>query len=350
MIVWTTTTLRTMDPETVASVERVAHGSDDTPLDFSANCNPRIPDGAREIYETAFENATSYPSGGHPEYCAAAAEYVGCSSEKESVGVIPTPGGMAALRLTIEVTVSPDDSVLVPFPSFGEYAREVRLQGATPAFVSYDELLDTDPEEYALAIVCTPNNPTGELPDRDTLIEFAANCRAVDTPLLIDEAFLDFTDQSSLAGTPGVVVARSLTKMFGLPGLRAGFLVARGELYERLRSAVPPWSLGTPGATVGSHCLRASGFVTETRERVRSERERMRRAFSSRFEVSPSEAPFLLLDIENDPQPLIATLRSRGIAVRDATTFRGLDSHIRVAVRLPDENDQLVEALLDVDV
>lgn len=341
-----------MDPETVASVDRVEHGSSDTPLDFSANCNPCIPDGTFKEYEAAFEDATSYPSDSYTEYRAAGAEYVGCFSEgeQESVGVIPTAGGMAAIRLTIEVTVSPGDSVLVPFPSFGEYAREVRLQGATPAFVPYDELLDTDPEEHALAIVCTPNNPTGELPDRDPLIAFAERCRAVNTPLLVDEAFLDFTDQSSLSGTPGVVVARSLTKMFGLPGLRAGFLVARGELYERLHGAVPPWSLGSPGAAVGTHCLRASDFVTETRERVRSERERMRHSLSSRFEVPPSEAPFLLLDVGRDPKPLVSSLRSRDIAVRDATTFRGLDSHIRVAVRLPDENDRLIEALLDVDV
>jgi threonine-phosphate decarboxylase len=346
-----------MDPERVASVGRVVHGSDDsTQLDFSANCNPRTPDGAFDTYEAAFEDATSYPSDDYSEYCTAAAEYVGCPPEQRQRAdqkqhqdlVLPTPGGMAALRLTIEVTVSPGDSVLVPYPSFGEYAREVRLQGATPVFVPYDELLDTDPADYALAIICVPNNPTGILPDRDSLLAFAASCRDNNTPLLVDEAFLDFTDQSSLAGTPGVVVARSLTKMFGLPGLRAGFLVASGELYERLRAAVPPWSLSSPATAVGTHCLRATDFVTETRERVRSERERMRREFSSRFDVSPSQAPFLLLDVGSDPKPLIASLRSRGIAVRDATTFRGLDSHIRVAVRLPDENNRLVEALLDV--
>jgi threonine-phosphate decarboxylase len=348
-----------MDPETVASVGRVVHGSDDsTLLDFSANCNPRTPDGAFDAYKAAFEDAKSYPSDDYSEYRTAAAEYVGCSPEKKKradqkqeqdlARVIPTPGGLAAIRLTIEVTVSPGDSVLVPYPSFGEYAREVRLQGATPVFVPYDELLDTDPADYALAIICVPNNPTGTLPDRDSLLAFAASCRDSNTPLLVDEAFLDFTDQSSLAGTPGVVVARSLTKMFGLPGLRAGFLVASGELSERLRGAVPPWSLGSPAVAVGTHCLRATDFVTETRERVQSERERMQRELSSRFDVSPSQAPFFLLDVGSDSKPLIASLRSRGIAVRDATTFRGLDSHIRVAVRLPEENDRLVEALLDV--
>ncbi|WP_264555545.1 threonine-phosphate decarboxylase CobD [Halocatena marina] len=331
-----------MDPDATASVGRVPHGSSDAVYDFSANCNPRVPD-VRSVYDAAFETARSYPNETSPDYRAAAAEYVDCAPEQ----VIPTAGGMAALRLAIEVTVNPRDSVLIPVPSFGEYAREVQLQGATPTFVPYNELLAVDPSEHALAIICTPNNPTGDLPDRDRLLAFAATCRDAGTPLLVDEAFLDFTDQSSLAGTRGVVVARSLTKMFGLPGLRAGFAVASGELRERLRTAVPPWELGSPAAAVGTHCLRATEFVNETRERVQSERKRMRRALASRFEVADSRAPFLLIDVGTDPKPLIASLRSRDIAVRDATTFRGLDTHIRVAVRLPDENDRLVEVLLD---
>lgn len=333
-----------MDPDSVDSVGRVSHGSDaSVELDFSANCNPHVPDGAREAYESAFGAARSYPDDDYSDFRAAAADYVGCAPER----VVPTAGGMAAIRLAIEVTVSDRDSVLLPFPSFGEYARETRLQGATPEFVSEDAVLDTDPSSHALAVVCTPNNPTGELPDSSRLRSFAARCREADTPLLVDEAFLDFTAQESLAGTPGVVVARSLTKMFGLPGLRAGFAVAREKLLTRLRAVVPPWALGAPAVAVGTHCLCDDDFVTETRARVETERERMRRALASRFDVRRSDAPFLLLDVGKDPHTLVKNLRERGIAVRDATTFRGLDSHVRVAVRTPDENDRLVEALLD---
>jgi histidinol-phosphate/aromatic aminotransferase/cobyric acid decarboxylase-like protein len=90
-------------------------------------------------------------------------------------------------------------------------------------------------------------------------------------------------------------------------------------------------------------------FVTETRERVRAERERMREALSGRFEVHPSDAPFLLLDVGGrDVAAVVERARERSVAVRDATTFRGLDSHVRVAVRLPDGNDRLLEVLADV--
>ncbi|UPM41844.1 pyridoxal phosphate-dependent aminotransferase [Halocatena salina] len=333
-----------MEPDAVDSVDRVEHGSDPAvEYDFSANCNPRIPDGTREVYRAALERARSYPDG-YDAFRRAAAAFVGCAPQQ----VIPTAGGMAAIRLTIETVVTASSSVLVPTPSFGEYAREVRLQGATPAFVPFEELLAVDPEDHALVVLPTPNNPTGELPDRDDLLAFVDRCRSVDTVVLVDEAFLGFTDQPSLAGTPGVVVARSLTKLFGLPGLRMGYAVATDEVGERLHNAVKPWAMGVPSAAVGSHCLAASEFVARTRERVRRERDRLTEALSDRFEVASSRAPFVLVDVGTDPGPIRRSLRAAGIAVRDATTFRRLDTHIRIAVRTPEENELLIDALLDV--
>ncbi|RRJ32500.1 aminotransferase class I/II-fold pyridoxal phosphate-dependent enzyme [Halocatena pleomorpha] len=335
-----------MEPDAVGSVDRVEHGSDTAVrYDFSANCNPRIPDGTRDVYRAAFERARSYP-GGYDAFRRAAAAFVGCAPQQ----VIPTAGGMAAIRLTIETTVTASSSVLVPTPSFGEYAREVHLQDATPVFVPFEELLTSDPGDHALVVVPTPNNPTGGLPGRDELLAFVDRCRSAGTVVLVDEAFLGFTDQSSLAGTPGVVVARSLTKLFGLPGLRMGYAVATGGMNEQLHNAVEPWAMGVPSAAVGAHCLAASEFVTRTRERVRRERKRLTEALSVRFEVAPSRAPFLLVDVGDDPGPdsIRRSLRAAGIAVRDGTTFRGLDTHIRIAVRTSEENTRLIDALLDV--
>lgn len=336
-----------MDPDAVDSVERVPHGSSDDPtlLDFSANINPRIPSGVEAVYRDALGQSGTYPPDDYPDYREAAAEYVGCSPEE----VVPTPGGLAAIRLTVETSVSAGDSVLVPFPSFGEYGREVRLQGATPEFVSHDRVLEIDPAEHALVLVCNPNNPTGDAYDADELRRYAERCRDVGTTLLVDEAFLGFTDQQSMAGRPGVVVARSLTKLFGLPGLRAGFAVATESAGERLEIARRAWTLGTPAAAVGTHSMGCTEFIAETRERVRKERERMRDSLVGTFDVHPSDSPFLLLNVgARDPRALVRAARERGIAIRDATTFRGLDSHVRVAVRSPDENDRLLTVLDDV--
>ena len=336
-----------MDPDAARRVGRAPHGGADDPdvLDFSANVNPLVPDGVEDVYREALAAARRYPPEPPDAFRDAAADYLGCAPER----VVPTAGGLEAIRLAIETAVAPGDSVLVPAPSFAEYAREVRLQGATPEFLPHDEVATADPSGHAMAIVCNPNNPTGDACDDADLRAFAARCRRAGTALLVDEAFLGFTDRPSLAGEPGVIVARSLTKLFGLPGLRAGFAVAEGDRLDAVAAARRPWNLGTPALRVGEHCLRDSGFVEATRERVRSERSRMRDALSGRFDVHPSEAPFLLLDVgDRDVGAIVDRARERGVAIRDATTFRGLDAHVRVAVRTPAENDRLLEALADV--
>jgi len=332
-----------MDSEALGRLDAgVHHGSRDDPgvLDFSANTNPHTPDGVAGVYGSALAAAGSYPDDGYPEYGRAAADAVGCAPGE----VVPTPGGLAAIRLAVASAVTSGDTALVPAPSFGEYAREVRLQGGEPVFHAHDEVLGADPAGHALAVVCNPNNPTGETYPAERLRTFADRCRAAGTVLLVDEAFLGFADGPSMAGEEGVVVARSLTKLYGLPGLRAGYAVATGELGDRLRTARPTWALGTPAAAVGTHCLRQEAFVAATRERVRAERDRMRERLGERFGVSPSDAPFLLLSVP-DVEGVQREVRAADIAVRDARTFRGLDSHVRVAVRTPAENDRLLGAL-----
>jgi L-threonine-O-3-phosphate decarboxylase len=334
-----------VDPDSLAGVGRAVHGGSTRALDFSANTNPERPPGIRDVYESAFDDATRYPDESYADYRAAAADYVGCARGE----IVPTAGGTEAIRLALATHVSPGESVLVPTPSFGEYEREVRLQGATPVFVAHDELLDTSPEGYAAVVVCTPNNPTGEVADPDALGAFAARCRAADTLLVVDEAFLDFTRTPSLAGTAGVVVCRSLTKLFGLPGLRMGFACATGDSYTRLDTARPAWNLSTPAARVGAYCLRQDAFVERTRERVAHERERMREALVDRdYHPLPSDAPFLLVDVgTRSAEAVVTSLAAEDIAVRDCRSF-GLENHVRVAVKRREENDQLLEALARV--
>lgn len=352
-----------MDPESIHTGERVPHGGEPDPqlLDFSANTNPNTPAGVSSVYEDALEESRRYPDDEYSAFRAAAAEFVGCEPDQ----VIPTPGGLAAIRLAMECALEAGETAVLPAPSFGEYAREVHLQGATPEFVAHDELLAV-PEErletHSLAVACTPNNPTGGAADPDALAAFAARCGDSDTTLLVDEAFLGFTDLPSVATLEAehVIVARSLTKLFGLPGLRAGFAVASGRNRDALETARRAWSLGTPAARVGAFCLRQDEFVRDTRERVERERKRLREHLEQRFDVSPSDAPYLLCavddragdaetgaasDADDAVEALVESARAEGVAIRDATTFRGLDSHVRVAIKDRESNDRLLEAL-----
>lgn len=345
----------TMDPDAIDDLVesdsaggragRVDHGGVDDPrlLDFSANVNPTTPPGTARVYDAALAASSAYPAGDAAEFRSAAAAFVDC----ETADVIPTAGGMAAIRLAIASHVARDHRALVPAPSFGEYAREVRLQGGVPEFVEADQLLDADPGRYDMAIVCQPNNPTGRAYDPDRLRSFARRCRNHATCLLVDEAFLDYTGLPSMATEPGTIVARSLTKVFGLPGLRMGFAVATGRHRDRLAAARPTWDVSVPGLAVGIHCMDHPEFVAATRRRVRQERTRMRDRLEHRFDVPQSDAPFLLLAADESAtvDAVLAAARDSGIAIRDARSFRGLDRHVRVAVRRPEENDRLLEAL-----
>jgi len=331
-----------VDPHRIDSLNRVPHGGTADPrvLDFSANTNPEIPEGVVAVYDSALVAARRYPTDDYCEFRAAAAHYIGVTGTE----IIPAPGALAGMRLVFSLVVGSGDSVALPEPSFSEYAHEVRLQGGHPAFVAHDRMLEVDPADHEMVVVCNPNNPTGECYDPAQLERFAERCQETETTLLVDEAFLDFTSQPSLAGTPGVVVARSLTKIFGLPGLRAGFLVATGQLRDRLDVARLSWTLSTPAAAVGAHCLSDTAFINDTRERVDTERERMRERLADRFTVYPSSSPFLLCETADPVCEVVEEAKQAGIAIRDATTFRGLDSHIRVAVKRPHENDQLLAA------
>jgi L-threonine-O-3-phosphate decarboxylase len=334
-----------MDPRAVPTVDRAYHGgtTDLTLLDFSHNSNPERPEGVTAAYDTAFAASRRYPGDDYTEFRTAAGEYLG----REPQSVVPTAGSLPALRLALGVTVPSGSSVLVPEPSFGEYEREVRLQGATPEFVPEDEVLEADPSGHAAAIVCNPNNPTGRLYDADALLQFAARCREADATLVVDEAFLDFTDAATMAEHPGTVVLRSLTKIFGLPGIRAGFAVATGDLRDRLARARTSWSMSTPAASVGAYCLRQREFVERVRDRVATERARLREALSGRFDVAASDAPYLLCRVRDESvDSVLAEARERGIVLRDARPFRGLDEHVRIAVKRPAENDRLLDVLV----
>ncbi len=336
-----------MNPDSIPNASRIAHGSstDDDVIDLSANINPAIPAGTRHVYQTAFDSAQSYPDDDYPRFRDTAAAITHSNPQQ----IIPTGGGLAALRLVIAAVVSPDDTVLIPTPAFGEYAREVQLAGGTPRFVSHQDLLDQEPGDHALAVVCTPNNPTGHLYERNALVTYAERCADVGTIFLVDEAFLGFTDQASLTGQPGVAVIRSLTKMYGLPGIRAGYVVADGALRDRLAIARPPWSLGEPAAAIGSHVMRDNEFREETRERVARERAYLREGLEAYgFDIHPSTAPFVLCNIGEDPDDLLAACRDRGIVLRDATTFRGLETHIRIAVRNRESTEKLLAVLEEV--
>lgn len=336
-----------MKRDTILDAPHVPHGGSPTKgaIDFSANINPHIPNGTKEKYLEAIDDARSYPPEPPSAFIDAAADYLGVSPTT----VIPTAGGLAGIRLTLETLISPDERVAIPYPSFSEYEREATLQGCQIEFVPHDEILTINPTDFDACFVCNPNNPTGDTYTPASLRAFADKCTTTDTLLIVDEAFLGFTDQPTMASAPNTIVIRSLTKLFGLPGLRAGFIIAPDPYAELISTARRPWNLGTPALSVGSYVMQQDSFIETTIDRTRTERKRLCEQLSEQYIVSQSNAPFLLLEPEHTSlDTLIDACRNEGLIIRDARSFRGLNNHCRIAIRTPTENDQLISVLLNV--
>jgi histidinol-phosphate aminotransferase len=278
-----------------------------------------------------------------------AAEAIAARHGRDPSEVLVTSGAAEAFVL-IARALDPVHAVAV-HPSFTEPEAALLAAGHkvdraiadAPGFLLPDIADDAD-----LVVLGNPTNPTGVLHPRDAVRALAHQGRA----LVVDEAFMDFVpyETESLAGeddVPGLVVVRSLTKMWGLAGLRIGYLLAESELVERLREHQPLWSVSTPALAAAIACSSAEAVAEGERaaRQVAADREFLQRALAPvpGVEVVPgASANFLLLRTTVGRK----VLARNGFAVRRGDTFPGLDhSWIRVAVPRPDVAAAFVGAL-----
>ncbi len=241
-------------------------------------------------------------------------------------------------------------------PGFTEPEAALRAAGSEVAHVLRDpERWRFDPlsvpEEVDCVVLDNPNNPTGTLDLPETIIALTRRWRL----LVIDESFVDFvgSESASLAGerdVPGLIVVRSLTKLWSLAGIRAGYLLAPAEIVERLAANRQPWSVNALACTALTTCATDHDTPRRVAAEVALAREELASAMQllPSVRVWPSQANFLLLRVP-DGAGLVQALRERRIAVRPAGSFPGLDErYIRIAVRTRDDNALLVNALTEI--
>jgi histidinol-phosphate/aromatic aminotransferase/cobyric acid decarboxylase-like protein len=238
-------------------------------------------------------------------------------------------------------------------PSFTEPEAALRAVGTEVVRVSLDPdswQLDPSriPDEAELVAIGNPNNPTGTLTPAATLASIARPARR----LVVDESFIELTEepQASLAARPdlpGLIVVRSITKLYGLAGIRAGYLLGEPPLVAELAAQRQPWSVNTLACRALAVCAADPATPRRLAAEVAAARAELLGALCARpgLRAWPSAANFLLLRVD-DVSDLADALADEGIAVRPAASFPGLDErYIRVAVRPPADNAQLLAAL-----
>jgi histidinol-phosphate aminotransferase len=316
-------------------------------LDFAVNVVPGGPPGwLVEVLRVGLSRAAAYPHEG-PATAAVAARH-GRPPEE----VVLLNGAAEAFWLLAQV-LRPQLAVVVG-PSFTEPEAALQAAGRRVQHVWRDsDSFHLDPAavpaEADLVVAGNPNNPTGTLDPAAILAGLARPGRV----LVVDEAFMELTanEAESLAGRrdlPGLVVVRSLTKLWGLAGIRAGYLLAPPALASALRAARQPWSVNSLAcAALGAWANQPTGHAAHRVQHLAATREQLAAALAALpgLRIWPSAANFLLLQVTDGPAVLSA-LAARGIAVRPCHNFPGLTAnHLRIAVRDPADNQRLVDAL-----
>ena len=326
-------------------------------LDFSVNVNPSgCPAFIREALWQAMEQVDHYPSPRAGEVAAAVAKRFKIPAECLVVG-----NGSNELLHLIPRVLKPA-KVVIAEPAFSEYRLACRLAGVeVEAVVAPSSRgFQHDPMELGeragaegMVMLANPANPSGWLMEPNKLTR--AMMAFPDVLWVLDEAFIDYVGEGAslvarVVDVPNLIVLRSLTKFYGMAGIRAGFLAARREVALRLREALPVWNVSTfAAAAMLAVCEQDPAYAIEECRINESRRADLVRYLKEipGIDWYPSRANFMLFHCSWSNTLAGDLLNRYGIAIRDCSNYIGLETGgwYRTAVRLPKDHERLALAL-----
>ena len=249
-----------------------------------------------------------------------------------------------------------EDSILTCSPTFGYYKTCADIQGAgvvdVPLSASYEWDVPAikkaaKADAVKMVFLCTPNNPTGNSLKRDVILDICTSLP--ETLIVVDEAYIEFSYQESLADKIGdvknLVVLRTLSKAYALAGVRGGAVLAHPSVIALLIKVLPPYPIARPVESAILNALAPSAMAVHAQrlEETVSERQRLSDGLAkSEFveTVYPSDTNFILLEI-NNADALSKRLQQFNVKIRD---YRSTIGRVRVSVGSPDENTIALQA------
>lgn len=266
-------------------------------------------------------------------------------------------GSNEVFDMLFKTLLDPGDRVLHPSPSYGMYRHYALANAAAISDVELRPDFDLEPGPYLeqapeLIVLCSPNNPTGN----------ALNAEAIralleadpERPVVVDEAYAEFGETSWLERVPefpNLIVVRTLSKAFGLAGLRLGYAAAHPHWLEYVERARLPYNVNALTQTLASAALRDPQFADDYVAMIRDERPRWADVLVERgFRVWPSEANFLLARVPNgvEREALMADLEDNGILIRGPGAHPRLADAVRITVGTSEDREALMSALDEV--
>jgi histidinol-phosphate/aromatic aminotransferase/cobyric acid decarboxylase-like protein len=338
----------------LSGVSAVPHGATHNPaiIDFSSSViSLPIPIG--EI--AANTNFFCYPDSASHEFCAAVAAQTGCAVETVTAG----NGASELIWLAGLAFLSSESRVGVLSPTFGEYARISAIMGASvhPLTLREEEDFATSSavltefiaaERISVFFLCNPNNPTGHLLSSAELGALAD--ASPQTLFIIDLAYVDYTDfaidSREFTNRTNVVLLHSLTKAFGIAGLRAGYALAHPSLSTALHTVRPPWNMNALAQNAATFLIRhRDNYLEFARQCQRDAATLADRIRGHGFTVIPSTTDYFMVKV-SDALACREQMLQRQFLVRELASM-GQPRFIRLNVCRPQHVEQFLESFLN---
>ncbi|MCL2678983.1 MAG: histidinol-phosphate transaminase [Dehalococcoidia bacterium] len=294
-----------------------------------------------------------YPDAAQAELRELLAGYTAMPPETIAAGA----GCDQLIELLIKLFCAPGDEIINLPPTFPMYRFYAELHGVRVIDVSRDADFQFDTASVRQAVtpktklimLANPNNPTGTLTTKETIIELAET----GMPLVVDEAYYEFTGESAIplmASYPNIMVLRTFSKWAGLAGLRVGYGVFPAYIACRLHAVRDPYNVNASAIVAVRESLADVDYLMGNVRKIVAERERLSGELVKIrwLKPHPSHANFILCDVlEGDARELQAALEERGILVRYYADQR-LKNCLRLSVGRPEENDALIAAFKEI--
>lgn len=323
-------------------------------IDFSSNVYPEgTPEQIKKALKEAAEQVFQYPDIVQEQLLKRLSEY-----EKRDSRQIVLGNGAAELIFACVQALRPKKAMLV-VPTFSEY--EIALNSVNCEIVYYhlsddfrltNHILSSLTEDLDLVFLCNPNNPTGIPIDSDLLQQIGDVCREKHIFIVIDECFQEFLEtkhqfdfKSVMTEEDRVIIIKSFTKLFAIPGVRLGYLTAsRFDICKRIRKLIQPWNLSVFAQVAG---ITALDIIEEQKEKIlwiHEERSYVKMELEKLgYRVWNSKANYLFFYSE---RPLYEKALKAGFLIRDCSNYNGLQSgYYRIVIRRREENERLLEWL-----
>ena len=318
-------------------------------LNTNENPYPPSPRVAEALSRINAEQLRRYPDPIGSAFREAAAEVNGVRPEN----IMCCNGGDDLLSIAFRAFCDPNRPVAYPVPTYSLYPVLAKLQDCKAIEIPFDgefnlpvKLTKTN---AALTIVCNPNAPSGSFVGVGEMASLADELSGV---LLIDEAYVDFADENCaglIKDFDNVIVLRSLSKGYGLAGIRFGYAIAPAELIAGLMKVKDSYNVDAVAIAVATAAIKDQDYFRQTTEKVKKARELLvgqLRALD--FIVPTSHANFVLAECKKCPaREIYEKLVQRNIYIR-YFDLPGIDNRLRITVGTEEQNDRVVLALKEI--